>query len=40
MFVPVTDNARLKFKAGAGMKAENVFSAVLPEAKAHNGLPR
>jgi hypothetical protein len=40
IFVPVTDNARLKFKAGAGMKAENVFSALLPEAKAHNGLPR
>ena len=40
MFVPVTDNARLKFSAGAGMKAENVFSALLPEAKAHNGLPR
>ena len=40
MFVPVTDNARLKFRAGAGMKAENVFSAILPEAKAHNGLPR
>ena len=40
MFVPVTDNARLKFKAGAGMKAENIFSAILPEAKAHNGLPR
>ena len=40
MFVPVTDNARLKFKAGAGMKAENIFSALLPEARAHNGLPR
>ena len=40
VFVPVTDNARLKFRAGAGMKAENVFSALLPEAKAHNGLPR
>ena len=40
MFVPVTDNDRLKFRAGAGMKAENVFSAILPEAKAHNGLPR
>ena len=40
MFVPVMDNTRLKFKAGAGMKAENIFSAILPEAKAHNGLPR
>jgi len=40
MFVPVADNARLKFRAGAGMKAENVFSAILPEARAHNGLPR
>src|ERR1035437_1127250 len=40
MFVPVTDNARLKFRAGAGIKAENVFSAILPEAKAHNGQPR
>ena len=40
MFVPVTDNVRLKFRAGAGMKAENVFSAILPEARAHDGLPR
>ena len=40
MFVPVADDVRLKFRAGAGIKAENVFSAVLPEAKAHNGLPR
>ena len=40
MFVPVTDNDRLKFRAGAGMKAENVFSAILPEARAHDGLPR
>lgn len=40
MFVPVTDNARLKFRAGASMKAENVFSAIVPEARAHNGLPR
>jgi len=38
--VPVTDNDRLKFRAGAGMKAENVFSAILPEARAHDGLPR
>ncbi|MDO8803770.1 MAG: hypothetical protein Q7R35_05015 [Elusimicrobiota bacterium] len=40
MFVPVADNARLKFRAGAGIKAENVFSAILPEASAHDGLPR
>lgn len=40
MFVPIADNARLKFRAGAGMKAENVFSALLPEARAHDGLPR
>lgn len=38
--VPLMDDARLEFKAGVGMKAERVFSAILPDAKAHNGLPR
>jgi len=40
MLVPLTDNTMLEFKAGASMKAEKVFSAILPDAKAHNGLPR
>lgn len=40
MLVPLTDNPMLKFKAGASMKAERAFSAILPDAKAHNGLPR
>ena len=40
MLVPIMDEPRLKLKAGASVKAENVFSAILPDAKAHNGLPR
>lgn len=40
MLVPLMDDARLKFKAGVSMKAEQVFSTVLPEAKAHDGMPR
>jgi hypothetical protein len=40
MLVPLVDNARLEFKAGVGMKAEKVFAAIVPEAKAHDGLPR
>jgi hypothetical protein len=40
MLVPLRDDARLKFKAGASMKAKEVFSTILPDAKAHDGLPR
>lgn len=40
MLVPLMDNNRLKFKAGVSMKAERVFSTILPDAKAHDGLPR
>ena len=40
MLVPLMDDTRLKFKAGVSMKAERVFSTILPDAKAHDGLPR
>ncbi|OEU69094.1 MAG: hypothetical protein BA863_07985 [Desulfovibrio sp. S3730MH75] len=40
MFVPLMDNTRLKFRARISMKAETVFSTILPDAKAHDGLPR
>jgi len=40
MLVPLMDDKRLDFKAGVGMKAGKVFSAILPDAKAHDGLPR
>jgi hypothetical protein len=39
MLVPLMDDARLKFKSGVSMKAEKVFSTILPDAKAHSGLP-
>ena len=39
MLIPLMDDRRLKFKAGIGMNAEKVFSTILPDAKAHNGLP-
>jgi len=39
MLIPVIDDTRLKFKSGVSMKAEKVFSTILPDAKAHNGLP-
>ena len=39
MLIPLMDDTRLKFKAGESMKAEKVFSAILPAAKAHSGLP-
>lgn len=37
--VPLLDDSRLKFKAGVSIKAEKVFSKILPAAKAHSGLP-
>ena len=40
MLVPLMDDTRLRFEAGVSMKAEKVFSTILPDAKAHNGLPR
>jgi len=40
MLVPLMDDTRLKFKAGVRMKARRVFSTILPDAKAHDGLPR
>jgi hypothetical protein len=40
MLVPLMDDKRLEFKAGVGIKAGQVFSAILPDAKAHDGLPR
>lgn len=40
MLVPLMDDTKLKFKAGVSMKAERVFSTILPDAKAHDGLPR
>ena len=39
MLIPLIADTRLKFKAGESMKAEKVFSTILPDAKAHSGLP-
>ena len=39
MLIPLIDDTRLKFKSGVSMKAEKVFSTILPDAKAHSGLP-
>lgn len=40
MFIPLRDDTRLKFKAGASLQAKEVFSTILPDAKAHDGLPK
>jgi len=40
MLVPLLDNAKLGFQAGVAMKADEAFTAVLPEAREHDGLPR
>ncbi len=40
MLVPLVDDRSLEFRAGVPMKAEKVFTALVPRAKAHNGLPR
>jgi len=40
MLIPLMDDKKLGFKGGIGMKAEKIFTAILPDARAHNGLPR
>lgn len=40
LFTPLLDDPRYKFKAGATMLADRTFEAILPAAKAHDGLPR
>jgi len=37
---PVMDDARLSFRAGMPQPADQVFTALVPYAKAHDGLPR
>lgn len=37
---PIVDDARLDFRAGISQPAERVFTALVPYAKAHDGLPR
>ncbi|OQZ04018.1 MAG: hypothetical protein B6D34_05310 [Candidatus Brocadia sp. UTAMX1] len=40
MLIPIYDDLSFQFKAGRTMLAKDVFSAILPSAKEHNGLPR
>ena len=40
MLSPVSDNPKLGFKEGTPMNAEDVFLALVPLARAHDGLPR
>lgn len=40
MLIPLLDDNRFKFKAGAVMPAEEVFSSMAPVAREHDGLPR
>ncbi|KAB2833310.1 MAG: hypothetical protein F9K48_08705 [Candidatus Brocadia sp.] len=40
MLTPLLDDPSFEFKAGRTVPAKDVFSAILPSAKEHNGLPR
>lgn len=40
MLTPLLDDPGFEFKAGRTMPANDVFSAILPSAREHNGLPR
>ena len=40
MLIPLLDDPSYEFKAGVTMKGDKVFEAILPAAKAHDGLPR
>ncbi|MBE7446943.1 MAG: hypothetical protein HS132_17665 [Planctomycetia bacterium] len=40
MLTPLLDDPGFEFKAGRTMPAKDVFSAILPSAREHNGLPR
>jgi len=40
MLTPLHDDPGFKFKSGISMSADKVFTAILPAAKKHDGLPR
>ncbi len=39
LLTPLLDDPRFKFKIGVSMSADKVFTAILPAAKGHDGLP-
>ncbi|MFH2045401.1 MAG: hypothetical protein ABIK92_09680 [Pseudomonadota bacterium] len=40
MLTPLRDDLRFAFKQGTSMSADEAFTAILPEARKHDGLPR